>query len=415
MKLKAEIMDTIITAEQKYFIQLLKDYVHQTESKEPEPGFRWMKLYQIAKDQDLRGIVYVQCRNMKSIHKNILKLLSKGFMSDAYLSVNTDYAMKEVTDLFDKNEIEYLPFKGSVIREYYPVRELRTMGDRDILIHQSDCDKADQIMRDLGYDRMIDNHAVWTYTKPYLMFEIHNVMFYDPLPNQVDYRTYFNRIWETAVKADNGFEYTPDKKTHFLYMIAHTAKHITNHGIGFRAFLDLCFFCKNELPCSEYKQEWEWIEKELRTLELYDFTAVCFTLISQWFETDMPFINRERISLPIERIEEKVFKDGLFGLTNDDNTGAHTAMEIRRNSHQYFLTSVIVTLRKIIPPYRDMQLISWYSWVDGKPWLMPAAWVYRWFYCLIHKFKWSINLLTEPINKKEQILKRDKYLDIWRL
>ena len=407
-------MDTIITKEQKYFIQLLKDYVHQTESEEPEPGFKWIKLYQIAKEQDLRGIVYVQCRNLKGIDKNILKLLSKGFMSDAYISVNTDHAMNEVTDLFDKYEIEYLPFKGSVIRKYYPDQELRTMGDRDILIHDSDQNKADQIMKSLGYDRMIDNHAVWTYIKPYLMFEIHNVMFYDPLPNQVDYRTYFNNIWETAVKSNNSFEYIPDPRMHFLYMIAHTAKHITNHGIGFRAFLDLCFFCKNELPYDQHKEEWEWIKTELNKLQLYNFTKVCFSLIREWFGTEMPF-ESEGTVLPIEQIEEKVFKDGLFGLTNEDNTGAHTAMEIRRRSHKYYLTSIWLTIKKIFPPYRDLQLVPWYSWVDGKPWLLPICWVYRWLYCLIHKFKHSFDLLFEPINKKEQIIKRDKYLDIWRL
>ena len=407
-------MDTSITKEQKYFIQILNDYVHQTESEEPEPGFKWLELYQIAQDQDLCGIVYVQCRNMKSINKITLKLLSRGFMSDAYLSVNSDVAMNEVTDLFDRNEIDYLPFKGFVTRNYYPDYELRTMGDRDILIRYSDRNKADHIMQSLGYNRMIDNHAVWTYTKKHLMFEIHNVMFYDPLPNQVDYRTYFSNIWDTAVKKNNSFEYIPDSKVHFLYMIAHTAKHITNSGIGFRAFLDICFFCKNELPFERNRQEWEWIKNELEKLKLFDFTIVCFSLIKHWFGTDMPFESKD-ITLPFEQIEEKTFKDGLFGLTNDDNVGASAAREIRRRSHKYFQTSIWLTIKKVFPPYRDLQLVPWYSWVDGKPWLLPAAWVYRWFYCLFHKLQWSLYYLFEPFKEKDHIIKRDKYLDLWRL
>lgn len=400
--------------EKEYFIRVLRDYVHGSVSAEPEEPFNWFQLYKYAKKHDLQGIVYTQCRNMKSISHPVLKLLSKGFMSDVYLSVNDDYAVSQIEKLFSEEGIAYMPFKGSLIRDYYPNPELRTMGDRDILIHKSDCNKADEIMIRLEYDRMIDNHAVWTYTKPHLMFEIHNEMFYETLTSDFDYRAYFSKSWDSAVKENSSMKYIPDHRIHFLYIIAHTAKHIVNHGIGFRAFLDMVFYCK-AYPEQSFQNDWNWIKRELIRMKLYDFCLVCFVLCSKWFETDMPFIKEADKDIDFESFENKIFNDGLFGLKNRENEAAHTAKELRKSRHPFIITALMITARQLFPPYRDLQLIPWYSWVDGKPWLLPAAWVYRWIYCLIHKRTESRDLLLEPYTKQNQIRMRDEYLDKWRL
>ena len=400
--------------EQKYFIRILRDYVHQSKSEIPNHGIHLHRLYLYAKDQDLCGIVYYQCKDIPGFNSSVLHFLSDGFLTDAYLSVNTDYAMHEIEAQLADNQIEYLPFKGIIIRNSYPHPELRTMGDRDILIHPYDCKKADQIMQNLGYNRMIDNHAVWTYTKPHLMFEVHNRMFYEELTTQTDYKNYFDAVWKTAQKTDNGYCYYPDSKIHFIYMMVHTAKHIINKGIGFRAFLDMTFFCLNTLPVAVHKDEWRWIEEELKRIELYDFTVRCFSLCEKWFEVQMPFVRSELNEEFCEYVQNKVFRDGLFGLENDDNEASRTAKEVYK-SGTYYMTAVRLTLYKLFPPYHDLQLVPWYSWIDGKPWLLPAAWIYRWFYCTNHKFRHGFNLLSEPFIKKKQVIKRESYLDQWGL
>lgn len=399
---------------QNYFIQLIKDYVHGNRSKASEKDLDWDLLYKYASAQSLCGIIYYQCRDIQGISDKAKQRLNSGFLSDVYLSVNTDYEMEKIEKLFTENKIEYLPFKGSVIRNYYPHPELRTMGDRDILIHKEDCDKADAIMKSLKYNRMIDNHAVWTYTKPYVMFEIHNTMFYEHLSNNFNYRNYFENIWVFSHKTEESCRYTPDVKAHFLYMITHTAKHIINKGIGLRAFLDLTFFCRNRLPYQSHIEEWDWIVNELKRIKLYEFTAKCFSLCEKWFAIKMPFHDSEISETFIQQTEEKIFKDGLFGLENSDNAVAHTAKEIHR-TQTYLTTAFKLTMNKLFPPYRDLQLIPWYSWVDGKPWLLPAAWIYRWFYCIFHKYRQGISLLSEPYAKRKLVNKRNMYLNQWGL
>ena len=402
-----------MTFEQQYFIQLLRNYVHQENSEEPATRIDWNRIAAYAIEQNVSGIIYYQTRSLERLPDHAVRKLKEGFFSDVYLSVNTDYAYKKAASLFDQKRIEYLPFKGALIRNYYPHPELRTMGDRDILIHHADRETSNEAMLSLGYQKYVDNHAVWTYFKKNLMFEIHDVMFYENLANQVDYRDYFSHIWETAsARSENAssLERIPDINMHFVYSMAHTAKHVINKGMGFRAFLDMVFFAQNAKEA-----DWDLIRTELEKLSLLDFTENCFYLCEEWFEIKMPFSTEKKDLAWARQMTEKIFRDGIFGLENEDNAASKSAKEIRRSEKAYGLTALRLTLHSLFPPYEDMQLIPWYSWVDGKPWLMPAAWVYRWFYCLKNKRRASRDLLFEPYEKKETIEARQEYLDRWGL
>ena len=393
--------------EQKYFLSLLSDFILEKDSSLPKEDIDYKKILEYAKSQNLKGVIYKQLKDL-DIPIEILKELKSGFMSDVYLSVNSGEALKTILTEFSKAGIVSLPFKGTVIKDYWPVPELRTMGDRDILILHKDREASHRIMKSLGYEHFIDNHAVYTYTKRHLMFEIHDVMFYEDLSNDVDYRTYFSKVWDTALKKEE-YRCLPSEELHFLYVITHTAKHITNHGMGYRAYLDLVFFVRKA------SLNWESVIAKLKELKLYEFTLNCFTLCEYWFNVSMPFSKEERDKEFMEYISEKTFRDGIFGLTNIENKTAHSAKEIRRSKEGYNSSALKLTVHKLFPPYKDMQLIPWYSWVDDRPWLLPIAWVYRWGYCLINKNEQSRDLLLEPYQKRKEIEQREEYLKKWGL
>ena len=397
-----------MTAEQTYFIRLLRDYVHGVASEEPPEALDWGLITHYAEDQDLNGIVYYQCRDLKSIDAQVREKLHHGFLSDAYRAVNGEAAMKTLADRLDEAGIDYLPFKGEIIRRYYPHPELRTMGDRDILIHPEDREASDRIMTELGYSKFIDNHAVWTYQRPALMFEIHDVMFYEYLANRVDYRSYFDQVWESAISSGT-HRFTPDPELHFLYLMTHTAKHVINNGMGFRAFLDMVFFCRSETGL-----DWTSIQTKLEELSLFDFTLRCFSLCEAWFEVKMPLPSETPSGEFLADSTEKVFHDGIFGLENEENVGAHAAKEMARDDKPYGLAALRLLWRSAFPPYEDMQLIPWYAWVDGKPWLLPAAWIYRWFYVLLKKRNVGEAKLMEPF-EKNRIEERQIFLKRWGL
>lgn len=403
-----------MTAEQKFFIRILGDHIHGEKSDPGKDVVSWEKLETYAKEQALSGLVYIQLRDFFREHPDAApetaKRLHKEFCTEVYLYANRRAKLAEISR--QCRGIPLLMMKGSVINAFYPEPVLRSMGDADIVIHTEDRRKTDEVMLAEGYSKMVDNHAVWTYEKDRIQFEIHDHMFYEHLANDVDYRSYFDHVWEHACLMD-GTEniYVPEDNFHFLYLMTHLAKHITNKGMGFRTFMDLVFMTQKKGE----RMDWQWIQCELEKLKLLEFTKTCFAFCKRWFHVEMPIKTAMLDEDFYSEITAKTFNDGLFGLENEQNEAAHFAKEIKRSRTPYWLTAVRLTVYRLFPPYRDMQLIPWYRFVDGRPWLLPAAWIYRWFYTATHKFKWSKNLLAEPYSKRKIIEKREKMISGWGL
>ena len=396
-----------MNAEQRFFLSILKDHVQGTACAAVPKALDWDRVYSYAEEQSLLGICYIQLRELSKktdIPPETLEKFHHGFFHDAYVAANQQAFGEEVEELFRASEIPYHTFKGWTVKESWPVPMLRTMGDVDILIHTTDRRQSDSIMKQLRYKRHIDNHAVWTYYKKDIIIEIHDHMFYEHLMNDVDYRGYFDHAWENLdSEHKEGF--------HFLYLVAHLAKHTINNGIGFRAFLDLVFTYQN----NSVQMDWNWIREELAKIKLLHFTEICLTFCNKWFGLESP--------IPIGIIDnefflfatDKIFRDGVFGLENEQNTASDSAKEITYYKGPYWSSAIKLTLHRLFPPYKDMQLVSWYSFVDGRPWLLPVAWAYRWGYILIHKKKYGEERILEPIRKKEIIEDRQRLMREWGL
>ena len=399
-----------MTPEQKLLLNCMADFCNGRTTSEPDTAIDTKELFRLADEQSLASVVYIQCREWlkdpPDFHRTFLNSVSE--------SANRKYLLQEITDRFQKEQIPLICIKGSVYRDWWPVPELRSMGDIDLVIRTEDRQKTDEIMLSLGYHKMVDNHAVWTYWIEPFMFELHDHMFYEYLASRFDYRAYFDHIWEKAYHAsafvvENGNLFIPDDNLHFLYLMTHTAKHVINKGSGFRPFLDMVFYARNP------KMDWNIIRQELQKTGLLHFTETCFALCERWFRVSMPLPHQELEDRFFESITEKAFRDGTFGLHNEENDRARSAKEIKRSDRQYWMTAAALTVHKLFPPYRNMQLIPWYSWVDGRPWLLPAAWIYRWGYCLVKKRKQGMDLLTEPFARKSDIEKRKNLISSWGL
>ncbi len=402
-----------MTDEQRLLLKCLEDICSGQKTYPPDSGTDVDYFLHLAQEQSLAGIIYDQGRNWLSSVSGFRSV----FLSDVFFSVNRADILREISERFQKENIPFICIKGAVFRDCYPIPELRSMGDVDIVIHTEDREKANRIlMEDMGFQRMIDNHAVWTYWIGEFIFEVHDHMFYEELIGDFDYRAYFDCIWEYkkpgsvfGVESPNLF--IPEENYHFLYLMTHTAKHVINKGMGFRAFLDMVFFVRARGDVLR----WDWLEKELSKMSLLQFTKTCFLLCERWFNVKMPLCTGKLDEDFYTETTVKMFRDGLFGLHNANNEGAASAKGMMRSDRSYWVTALLMTGKKLFPPYEDMQLIPWYSFVDGRPWLLPAAWIYRWGYCLVKKPKSGAAKLTEPFLKKELIEKREELINNWGL
>ena len=88
-----------------------------------------------------------------------------------------EYERKAIFEEFGKNGIWYMPLKGAVLKDYYPLPVMRQMSDNDILFDASRADDVKMIMESLGFTSVyFDTGHQDDYQKaPVSHFEMHRM------------------------------------------------------------------------------------------------------------------------------------------------------------------------------------------------------------------------------------------------
>ncbi len=391
-----------MTTEQSLFLALLRDHAAGRRSALPEGHVDWQRLYEIAVPQCMSGVCYIQLRDA-GLADEELSRFHEGFFSDVYHAVNRGLAMRELAAAFDREGLAFRPLKGLEVKDCWPVPELRGMTDVDLLIRPEDRARSDALMRALGYARGQGTESVWVYSAKRCEFELHERLFEDA-PGGECAPAFFDRAWSFA--ADGRWP-----SFSWIFLLAHLAKHVRESGIGFRAFLDLLFAARGW----DGALDWPWITNTLEEIGLARFDAVCSALCGAWFGESLPLAPAPLVAVFVEAVTDKMFADEGFGMENEENEAAADAKILRRAAGPFWLTALHITARKVFPPYREMRLIPRYRFVDGRPWLLPAAWLYRWGYCLREKPEISEKRLTETFRRRDRLEERNRRLREWGL
>lgn len=394
--------------EKKIFLQILEDYVKERESVRIPANVNWDSIVEFAHRHNLMGIFYVQCQKILETvpeQRQPYEKLRAGFLTEVSSAVCRNQDFAEMQARFTKEGILFLPCKGIVLADYYPEPMLRTMGDIDIVIREEDRQRTHAIMEDMGYFSKHDISSVWDYYRDITHIEIHDKIIYEPLANTLDYQEYFGHVWQHVQKQKDG-SWQLEENFHFLYLITHMAKHMMHKGSGFRPFLDVVFMVKR----AGERMDWEWIYGELKRLRLLDYAKICSALCSRWFDIELPIEAKKMDGKMLDEISDKIFEDGIFGNFNGKKDAVYLALEAYRSRFPYWFFSIANIWKKMFPPYEDMRKIEYYSFLDGRPWLLPAAWIYRCYYCVKHKRKKSMDNLFAVRKRREKIQERQEEL-----
>lgn len=113
-----------------------------------------------------------------------------------------EYEHSELHNLLQAHNIPYVILKGCVSASYYPEPALRTMGDVDFLVKESDLERVGEILEKDGYIRTEDHeheaHIVY-HRPPKSVLEMHWRLSGIPQGRNGDrVREYFSDIIETA-------------------------------------------------------------------------------------------------------------------------------------------------------------------------------------------------------------------------
>ncbi|MCC8088631.1 MAG: nucleotidyltransferase family protein [Rikenellaceae bacterium] len=370
-----------MTQQQNNFLNIIRAYVDQDYTPIIESP-DWNEIYRLAYIHSLSGMLYVtvQDRNLCS-DEALLNNMARAFMLTVGNSVNKELAFSAVLDILTNNGIRHIVFKGTVVREYYPDKELRTMGDIDLAIDKADKDGVHKVMLDAGasYDE-VDSHAeVSNYELNVVVFEIHTNVMESNLFDDVDYIGYFSDLFSRAearkvsskeVGSEESYTYELKKEFHLIYLLVHMAKHFKFGGCGLRMYMDIVMF----LCHFNGELDWDYVREELKKLKLIHFADSVFQFCNRWFGTDIAVLENEISDSEMEIITEYVLAGGTFGY-HGKNVDA-----IRAENKDSGWFSKIKTVGCFIFPSYD-HLKRRYEWMGETPkWLLPVAWVRYWYY-----------------------------------
>lgn len=344
------------------------------------------KLYTLAKNHNLIGICHCVFTGSKNapIGENARQQFMNSFFDLIYIYTLQSAALSDIGTCLASDGIRYIPFKGSVLRELYPVAESRSMGDIDILIEEKNRAKADNALKKAGFECYAPNGAVREYKRDSVILELHTKML--PEADNAFCDAFDNAVFDgNTGMLDNNY--------HFAYLIAHLAHHFKFYGAGIKLILDLAVMLKK---CSI---DLDRVRILLAPLGLTRFFEEILSVCSVWFGVGKAYIQNT------EKTQEYLLKNGAFGSLNENKSSkiARDNLEQGKNTNP-----LAVKLRLAFPSYSKMKNIPYIKFIEGRPWLTPYAWCYRLIYNLKNRQQFTLKTLKDIDDENTAFLAKEE-------
>ena len=126
--------------------------------------FDWKAACEICRAHQILPILYYGALGSEAaIPEDVRSFLERVTFQSIYIDKNQLYALSELEKLFEENNIEYLPLKGTLLKHLYPKTEMRSMGDADVLIRLEQYEAIKPLLLGLGYEEILesDHELVW--------------------------------------------------------------------------------------------------------------------------------------------------------------------------------------------------------------------------------------------------------------
>ena len=361
----------------KEYIKLFSLYLNNKEANDLTIDKDKLSFFiKLSKRHSTTAFLYKTIKETKAqVDQEQLNKLEEYYLANLRKCIVFDKEREALYECFDSNDIEYLPLKGIIIKDYYPDSYTREFADNDILFKGKD-----KVIKDFfvkrGYEVEVfrkSNNDVYL-KKPFFNFEIHRDLFFDNEDNEKNVKYFKNYIDKAPVK--EGHEHYLSKEDFYIYFLAHTYKHYHVSGCGIRTLIDIYLYVNKE------NLDFNYIDKELVQLDLVDFSHQIIALSNKLFN-DEPLTEEE------ENILLFIASSGTYGtLEHSVDRGIK-----KKGKIGYFMS-------RVFPPYSFYK--SAYPWAYYSFILIPIAWLCRFFRILFKNPKKATNELKMISKHKEK-------------
>lgn len=375
------------------FLKLIKTVLKNKKLHDEEKNIlkndeKLLEVLEISKKHDLAHLVILGLTKNNILFKD-KEELNKIPMIVIYRYQNINFELTRVCNGLEKAKIDFLPLKGSVIRQFYPQPWMRTSCDIDILVKEEELESAiEYLINDLGYiKKQKGDHDVTLTSQSGVNIELHYKLPEESL-TKASYKILDN-VWNDVVKRD-GYSHWFEMSDEMFYFhhIAHMAKHFEKGGCGIRPFIDL-WLLDNIKDVNSYKRE-----ELLKKGKLYTFYTKSKELYKVWFE------GKKHTDLTL-KMQEYIISGGAYG--NFENK-IIAQQQKKGGKLNYILSKVFISYDTITRHYPILK---------KHPILTPIMHIRRWFKLIVKgipdetktEIKYSQDISNEEANDMATLLK----------
>lgn len=350
----------------------------------------WDKLFFAASKHHVANIV---CYALDKLKIKPEEKVYNAFKIERMKAIRADmlqeHEIETVLKAYDSEDIAAIALKGFVLKSMYPSRDMRIMGDLDLLLKREDIPRGHEILIKNGYSEIVEEYQDKEtnpheeYQKPPVMvLELHKFLF--PKKGFEEIFEYYSDIWEKCEPID-GYKniYRMNNEEFYIYMIFHIMKHYKRAGTGIRSILDVWVFLKNA------QIDWEYVDGVLERFGMKKFEEHIRTLCGIWFD------GKASDNSLYAEMGEYIFESGTYG--TEKNFKTREALDADGEN-----ASGIKYMMKIaFPEYKAMCVL--YPSLKKIPFALPIYWIVRIIDKTIHK--------KEELKKEIEISSDSKYLE----
>lgn len=316
-------------------------------------------LYKLAMSHDIAHIVGAWLeKGDYHISQDTRGKFSKELIMSIYRYEQQCYELNQIIKILEDEKIEFIPLKGSVLRQYYSEPFFRTSCDIDILVHKEQVKEIVKLLTE-KYDYKYSirtQHDYSLFSVGGVHIELHfDLIFYSETSKDIT-----ERIWETAsLKKGRSYQFEMREDFFLAYHIAHMAQHVvTGGGCGVKPFIDLWIMQNRMAICMQDKMEL------LEQYGLSVFAKKSLLLTNYWF------CNGDG-NETLYAFERFILRGGVYGTMENK---VKIGKSIKMGKCKYILSRLFL-------PYRSLSDL--YPSLKKCPVLFPFYQVRRWFRLLL--------------------------------
>lgn len=378
-----------MTKEQEFFIELLSSHINGYTPK-PQENINWKEIFTLSNKHNVTAIVATQikllpenCRPQGNGKSYFNQFLGKTLQSYDEKVEAYNFFIKTLTD----NGIKHLIVKGAVLRDIYPVKELRTSGDTDAVITKQDYEKCKELLLSNGFtlSQDIGEELDVYYNEQY--FEISNVFEY--INDETKY--FFENPFDEKLSYCEGCTYYLYPMYHLVYVLYHILKHIKHGGAGVRMLLDICVLFKSyNIDVNEFLDI-------MKSLNLEKSSKTILSLCKKLFSLDIPF--DYKIDEDIEsKLIDTIISGGIFGFSNGNLGVVRLASSMSEKPSKLSSIKAFLSMFIISKDY----LMKFYPYSNKYKILLPIAYFNRIFDAVFKRGKSNIKNIQSIFSKENE-------------